>query len=178
MASCTTEEEHYSSVELKHVLSLKFPHVPQGNVLIDDDDDTDDAADAEDDGNDDDNDGDGTVMMMMMMIKMMMAMMMVMKLSQLLSAHYTTSVSMQEPSLSLSLNLASCSHTYLLERKRRSAGNSSLLLTRTTSPTRTSCQQMVIVLPLRNTGGIWRVQETSYIISVLWNKKSTTGTVR
>ena len=118
-------------------------------------------------------------MMMMMMMKTMMAMMMVVKLSQLLSAYYTTSVSMQEPSLALSFNLgSSCSHTYLLERKRRSAGNSSLLLTRTTSPTRTSCQQMVIVLPLRNTGGIWRVQETSYIISVLWNKKSTTGTVR
>ena len=66
----------------------------------------------------------------------------------------------------LSIPLASPvhTHTYLLERKRRSAGNSSLLLTLTTSPTKTSCQQMVIVLPLRNTEG---VRETAYIISVV-----------
>ena len=86
-----------------------------------------------------------TVMMMMVMVMVMMMMMMVFS---------------QSPWLLLFTHI----RTYLLERKRRSVGNSSLLLTLTTSPTKTSCQQMVIVLPLRNTEG---VRETAYIISVV-----------
>ena len=95
------------------------------------------------------------VMMIVMMMTVMMMMMMVMVMMMMMMMVFS-----QSPWLLLFTHI----RTYLLERKRRSVGNSSLLLTLTTSPTKTSCQQMVIVLPLRNTEG---VRETAYIISVV-----------
>ena len=95
-------------------------------------------------------------MAMMMMIVLMMTVMMMMVMVMVMMMM----VFSQSPWLLLFTHI----RTYLLERKRRSVGNSSLLLTLTTSPTKTSCQQMVIVLPLRNTEG---VRETTYIISAV-----------
>ena len=107
------------------------------------------------------------VMMMMVMVMMIVMMMMVMMMMTVMMMMVMVMVMMmmmmvfsQSPWLLLFTHI----RTYLLERKRRSVGNSSLLLTLTTSPTKTSCQQIVIVLPLRNTEG---VRETAYIISVV-----------
>ena len=100
------------------------------------------------------------MMMMVMMIVMMMTVMMMMMMVMVMMMMMMMMVFSQSPWLLLFTHI----RTYLLERKRRSVGNSSLLLTLTTSPTKTSCQQMVIVLPLRNTEG---VRETTYIISAV-----------
>ena len=100
------------------------------------------------------------VMVMMIVMMMMVMMMIVLMMTVMMMMVMVMMVFSQSPWLLLFTHI----RTYLLERKRRSVGNSSLLLTLTTSPTKTSCQQMVIVLPLRNTEG---VRETAYIISVV-----------
>ena len=103
-------------------------------------------------------------MMMMIVIMMMVMMMIVLMMTVMMMMVMVMVMMMMVFSQSPWLLLFTHIRTYLLERKRRSVGNSSLLLTLTTSPTKTSCQQMVIVLPLRNTEG---VRETAYIISVV-----------